>query len=176
MQIIINETQYARLFESIDENAATDVMKKMGYKSPPDPWKKKSLSHVDATGLIGENEEELKPHTDKDGNYWVPCPFIKGKYMLGGKPNAIKESKGKEYGGLEWLKNNEVPLSDEETEYFKKNGVLNFSDSTMKLIHKGKAKDEKDGEVYFAWTHRAWNVAKTKSEAVKLGKFIESTS
>ncbi len=79
MKVIVTENQYNRLFENIEENAASDVMKKMGYKEPPDPWKKKNLTHVDATGLIGENEEEdtRKPYTDANGLHWVPAPFSK---------------------------------------------------------------------------------------------------
>lgn len=83
--------------------------------------------------------------------------------------------KGKRYGGLDWLKEHEIPLTDEEISYFREKEVTWDKTKTGEVVVK-KAKDEKDGEVYFAFTHRAWNVGKTKTEAVKLGKFIESTS
>lgn len=90
----------------------------------------------------------------------------------------LSEGKHKEYGGLQWLKDHQVPLTDEEKAYFKKHDVLYFPYGDIPLIHKGKAKDEKDGEVYFAWTHRAWNSkpCSQKSAAVKMAKFIESTA
>jgi hypothetical protein len=223
-KIIVTEEQFNKIFEMVDENAASDVMKNMGYKEPADPWKKKNLTHIDATGLIGENnsivEEEIfyklnipdpkkiqikydkdkdidelsrmafsesiekdtrKPFTDSNGLYWVPAPFSDKLYMLGSKGDdnveKMNESRHKSYGGFQWLKNHQVELTPEEKEYFKEKGVL-YWDEGGKLIHKAKAKDEKDGEVFFAFTHRAWQCCPTsqKSEAVRLAKFIKTTS
>jgi hypothetical protein len=91
----------------------------------------------------------------------------------------LTEGKHKEYGGLKWLKDHQIPLTDEEKEYFKKHDVLYFSgDKRFKqpqLIHKAKAKDS-DEEVYFANTHRAWQCSTSKSEMIKKAKFIDSTS
>jgi len=183
MKVIVSENQYNRLFE---ENAASNVMKKMGYKEPPDPWKKKELNHVDPTGLIGENEEEdtRKPYTDSNGLHWVPAKWDTSKklYMLGGNHQnvTLKESKQKQYGGLDWLKNHQVELTPEEESYFKDKGVLYWdgNNKSGKLIHKGKAKDEKDGEVFFAFTHRAASACpiSQKSKAVEIAKFIKTTS
>lgn len=80
----------------------------------------------------------------------------------------------KQYGGLDYLKDHQIDLTEEEKKYFKDKG-LTLEDGSQ-VIHKARAKDEKDGDVYFAWTHRAWQVGKTKTEAVKLGKFIMTTS
>lgn len=88
-------------------------------------------------------------------------------------PISIFES-GKQYGGLDYLKDHQIDLTEEEKKYFKDKG-LTWEDGSQ-VIHKAHAKDEKDGDVYFAWTHRAWQVGKTKTEAVKLGKFIMTTS
>lgn len=92
-------------------------------------------------------------------------------------PTFMNEGRHKNYGGLDYLKKHTVPLTDDEKEYFKKNKVTwNRKENGEIVVKKAKAKDEKDGEVYFAYTHRAWGVKPTKKEAVKMGKFIESTS
>ena len=88
--------------------------------------------------------------------------------------NNLNESRHKEYGGFKYLRSHTIPLSDDEIKFFKEND-LTWPGGEI-IIHKAKAKNEKDGEVYFAWTHRAWNVCKTKKEAIKLGKFIKSTA
>jgi hypothetical protein len=88
---------------------------------------------------------------------------------------VLNEGRNKSYGGLEWLKKHQIEMTPEEKEYFKSKG-LTWPHLKELVIHKGKAKDEKDGEVYFAYTHRAWGAKPTKSEAVKMGKFIMSTS
>lgn len=90
---------------------------------------------------------------------------------------TIKEGKHKQYGGFKWLKDNQVKLTTEEVEFFKSKGVLKWP-SGGNLIHKTKAKNEKDGFVYFSYTHRAWLCCPVtqKSKAVKNAEFIRTTS
>lgn len=88
--------------------------------------------------------------------------------------NNLNESRHKSYGGFKYLKKHMIPLTDDEINFFKKKGIVWPSGDV--IIHKAKAKNEKDGEIYFAWTHRAWAACKTKTEAVRIGKFIESTA
>jgi hypothetical protein len=92
--------------------------------------------------------------------------------------SLLKESRNKSYGGLEWLKNHQVELSEEEKKYFEKHGVLYWDGSGNKLIHKATAKNKEDGEVYFSYTHRAWQCCEVhqKAKAVENAKFIITTS
>jgi len=127
----------------------------------------RKIKLLERKGIFDNNRDS---HVDKDGYIWCKTPAFPDHYMICGN---INESRSKSYGGLDWLKKNEISLSDEEKAYFKKHGLT--WDNGDLIIHKGKSKDD-DSEVYFAWTHRAWGVKPTKSEAIKMGKFIKSTS
>jgi hypothetical protein len=124
--LVLTENQIKNIISQIvrsylQEISVKDVTKRMGWKSPkPDPFKKKKLTHVNmhAPGLMGENKKKLKPHTDKDGNYWVECPFIKGKYMLGSNPNKQNIS--------EWRGDRSIPF--EEPEFANKANYEHFID------------------------------------------------